>query len=204
MSDINPRLQKKRQFHTRVFLYSSVVFVFLSKPVMLEGTFPRECMMWLGYVLIVIGALGRAYCSVYIGGRKNEEVVRGGPFSVVRNPLYVFSFLAIAGVGLQSGTFFIFALLLAAFLAYYPMVIAKEEAFLSHKFGEEYESYKNSVPRWFPNFKLWSEPEQLHCQPRLVRKTLLDAAVFFLPMPCFAIIHALQTNEILPVWFMLP
>lgn len=204
MNEKTPRLLKKRQFHSRMFAVAAIFFVFVSSPMMPAGQFPRECMLWLGYALIIIGAMGRAYCSVFIGGRKNDEVIRSGPFSVVRNPLYVFSFIALVGVGLQSGMFILLALLVAAFTAYYPMVVAKEEAFLLDKFGETYENYLREVPRWKPNFKLWNEPTHSDCQPKFIRKTLMDASVFFLAMPIFSFIHTLQAHEVIPVWFMLP
>ncbi len=148
-------------------------------------------MLWLGYALVIIGAFGRIYCSAFIGGRKNDEVVREGPFSVVRNPLYVFSFLALVGIGLESGMFTLLALLVGAFILYYPLVVDKEEAYLKNKFGEPYAAYKREVPRWKPNFKLWKEPEQVDAKPKFIRRTAMDAAIFFLPLPCFSLIaHA--------------
>lgn len=204
MVEITPKLLKKRQFHSRVFAIAAAMLMFISSPLMPANAFPRECMLWVGYLLVIIGSMGRAYCSVFIGGRKNDEVVRSGPFSVVRNPLYVFSFIALTGVGLQSGMMIMLALLLSAFMAYYPLVVAKEEAFLLDKFGEPYAAYLREVPRWRPNFRLWSEPEHVDCQPKFIRKTLMDASVFFLAMPFFAVIHALQSQEIISIWFILP
>ena len=169
-----------------------------------EGYFLRECLAWLGYAFVIFGAFGRVYCSAFIGGRKNDEVVRAGPFSVVRNPLYVFSFIAMVGIGLQSGMLLVTVVLITAFIFYYPMVVAKEEAYLENKFGEPYAKYKREVPRWIPNMALWSEPEQIDAKPKFIRKTMLDASIFFLPLLCFAIINSLQADKILPVWLTLP
>jgi hypothetical protein len=148
--------------------------------------------------------MGRAYCSTFIGGRKNDVVVRQGPFSVVRNPLYVFSFLAVVGIALQSGMYTMLFLLAGAFILYYPLVVEKEEAFLLNKFGEPYEIYMREVPRWIPNPNLWREPEQFDARPRFIRRTLMDASIFFLPLPCFAIIERLHASGILPLWLTLP
>lgn len=204
MTEMHPKLLKKRQFHSRMFVAAAILLAFISGPHSQAETFSRACMTWVGYALVIVGAMGRAYCSVFIGGRKNDEVIRSGPYSIVRNPLYVFSFLALVGVGLQSGMFMMLALLVSAFMAYYPMVVAKEEAFLLHKFGAPYEAYLREVPRWKPDFKLWNEPEYVECQPKFIRRTLMDAAVFFLPLPFFAILHALQAQQVVPVWFLLP
>ena len=201
MSDA-PKLLKIRQFHSRIFVAVLVVVLLVSHP-LITGNL-RDIMLWLGYPLVIAGAMGRAYCSLYIGGRKNETVVRQGPFSVVRNPLYVFSFLAVVGIGLQSGMIFFAAALIGGFILYYPLVVEKEEQFLLHKFGEPYAAYLREVPRWIPNLKLWQEPETVESMPKFVRKTFMDAALFFLPLPCFAFIGWLQAQAILPVWLTLP
>ncbi len=203
MTDI-PKLIKARQTHSRIFAILAVAFVLVSQPLLDEGSFTRQLMLWLGYLLVIFGAMGRAYCSTYIGGRKNDTVVRAGPFSVVRNPLYVFSFIAVAGIGLQSGMFTLLALLVGAFILYYPLVVEKEEAFLLSKFGPEYETYMREVPRWWPNLSLWKEPDQFDAKPKFIRRTLMDATIFFLPLPCFALIETLHANGILPLWLTLP
>lgn len=201
---MNPKLLKARQNHSRIFAAAVVALLFVSKPMLQSGSFLRELMVWLGYAMVIFGAFGRVYSSAFIGGRKNDEVVRSGVFSVVRNPLYVFSFIAMVGIGLQSGMLLLTALLIASFVVYYPFVVAKEEGFLAHKFGEPYEKYKAEVPRWLPNLKLWNEPEQIDAKPKFIRRTALDAFVFFLPLPAFALIAHLQFSGILPVLFTLP
>ncbi|MEQ1789617.1 MAG: isoprenylcysteine carboxylmethyltransferase family protein [Rickettsiales bacterium] len=200
----NPTLLKARQLHSRIFAVVLVVVLLVSSPLFAENSFPRECMLWVGYAMVIFGAFGRVYCSAFIGGRKNDEVVRAGPFSVVRNPLYVFSFIAMIGIGLQSGMLFVTVILIIAFMLYYPLVVAKEEAYLENKFGEQYAKYKLEVPRWIPNMRLWNEPEQVDAKPKFIRKTILDASIFFLPMLCFALIAYLHTNNIFPVWFYIP
>lgn len=199
-----PKLLKSRQFHSRIFVAALVLALLFTAPSMLRRSTAFMALLWIGYALVIVGVLGRIYCSAFIGGRKNDTIVRQGPFSVVRNPLYVFSFLATLGVGLQSGMFSLTALLAAAFIVYYAQVVRKEEAFLLHKFGEPYQSYMNEVPRWLPKFSLWSEPEQVEAMPRFLRKTALDASIFFLPMPVFSVLHILHIRDILPVWLILP
>lgn len=200
----NPKLLKARQKHSRIFAIVLVLVLFVSQPMLAKGGFLRETMLWIGYMLVIIGTFGRVFCSAFIGGRKNDEVVRVGVFSIVRNPLYVFSFIAMLGIGLQSGMFLVLALLVTAFVLYYPLVVAKEEAFLEHKFGEPYTKYMAEVPRWLPNLMLWNEPEQMDAKPKFIRHTIQDAVIFFLPMPLFAIISALQASGVLPIWLTLP
>src|ERR1700722_14276872 len=57
----------------------------------------RETIQWIGLGLIGLCIGGRAWCALYIGGGKTSAVVATGPYSLCRNPLYLFS--AIRGVG---------------------------------------------------------------------------------------------------------
>ncbi len=203
MSD-RPKLLKSRQFHSRIFAVLAVLAALVIHPSKRWSEFHLQFLMWLGYSLVIAGAFGRVYCSAFIGGRKNDEVVRDGPFSVVRNPLYVFSFLATVGVGLEFRSYTVALFLAIVYMVYYPFVVKKEEAFLRHKFGEPYEAYMREVPRWLPDFKLFRESEELTARPRFIRKTAMDAAIFFVPFPCLILITILQRINWLPVWLMLP
>ncbi|MEW6635116.1 MAG: isoprenylcysteine carboxylmethyltransferase family protein, partial [Pseudomonadota bacterium] len=75
-----------------------------------QSTFPpdtpvHETIEMFGVLLIFLGIIGRLWSTLYIGGRKSAEVVTGGPYSITRNPLYLFSTVAAAGVGAQIGSF---------------------------------------------------------------------------------------------------
>jgi protein-S-isoprenylcysteine O-methyltransferase Ste14 len=199
-----PKLLKERITHSRIFA-GLVLLVFLfNAPASQNGGLTAMLFSWAGLAFVILGAFGRAYCSLFIGGRKNNELVREGPFSVVRNPLYVFSFIAVVGIGLQSGVLLLLLVLMGAFVFYYPVVVKKEEAFLVQKFGAPYETYIKEVPRWIPDMKLWAEPETTISRPKFVRKTFMDASIFFVPMLFFQAHAALHANGILPTWFNLP
>src|SRR5690606_20550686 len=68
------------------------------------GRMMHEAIEQAGMLLIIAAVLGRAWCSLYIGGRKSSQLVDTGPYSVSRNPLYVFSMLGVIGVGAQAGS----------------------------------------------------------------------------------------------------
>ena len=199
-----PKLLKARMRHTRFFVFLLVPIILFGFGLHKEDSLTHEVMEWTGYFLVIVCVLGRGYCSAFIGGIKNEVVMRDGPFSIVRNPLYVFSFLGVVGIGLQSGMFTLLGLLVLAFLLYYPAVVKKEEAFLLHKFGEPYRHYTQEVPRWIPKFSLWREPKEMTTRPGFIRQTLLDASLFFIAMPCFELLEALREMGYLPTFFMLP
>jgi protein-S-isoprenylcysteine O-methyltransferase Ste14 len=64
----------------------------------------HELIEWSGIVAIVVCIIGRTWTSLYIAGRKIDQLVTVGPYSIVRNPLYVFSILGAAGAGAQLGS----------------------------------------------------------------------------------------------------
>lgn len=197
-------LLKARILHTRLFVFAMLPVVIFSLGMLAEDGLVHEILEWVGHVLVIICVLGRGYCSAYIGGHKNDEVICEGPFSVVRNPLYVFSFIGIMGIGLQSGMITLTVLLLLGFALYYPRVVAREEAFLLHKFGDVYRNYMQKTPRWRPRWKNWIEPEYIRTQPRLLRESMRDASVFFIAFPIFEMLDMLREYDLLPAYLLLP
>jgi protein-S-isoprenylcysteine O-methyltransferase Ste14 len=164
----------------------------------------HEIIETVGVALILIAIAGRTWSSLYIGGRKKSEVVALGPYSICRNPLYVFSFIGAAGAGAQFGnvTAAIAATLLT--ISVFTIVVRKEERFLSAKFGEPYLAYKARVPRFIPNFRLWQNVSALEINPHLVVRTFLDACVFLAAIPLAEGIEMAQAQGWLPVLWLVP
>jgi protein-S-isoprenylcysteine O-methyltransferase Ste14 len=171
---------------------------------MAEGSAGHDLFKVLSYVLLIVAVLGRTWCSVYIGGHKGREVISAGPYSVVRNPLYVFSFLGVTGIGLASGTITVPIVLCLLFVAYYSAVVRHEERVLSEALGQAYRDYLARVPRWLPDFRLWRDDQYAQVRPRAVYVTMRDSAWFFVALPGFEAIERLQAMGYLPVLFHLP
>jgi protein-S-isoprenylcysteine O-methyltransferase Ste14 len=83
-----------------------------------------------GLAVIAVCIVGRAWCSLYIGGRKKAEIVDRGPYSVSRNPLYVFSFIGAFGMGAQTGSITLALLFLVLTVAVFYATVRREEAWL--------------------------------------------------------------------------
>lgn len=154
---------------------------------------------WLGYACLIVAVLGRMFCTMYVGGRKNAELVATGPYSIVRNPLYVFSFIGVLGLGLVSGMLTFLFLIAGIFILYYPRVVAREEGFLEERFGDAYRQYKANVPAWIPNFKLWRSPETIETSPKFILITLRDAVWFLAAFPILEAIEYAHEMGWLPV-----
>lgn len=194
-----PKLLKARMRHTRIYVFAVILLIIFAGSLIPSNSPAHEIMDLVGYFFVAICALGRLYCTGFIGGLKNETVIRSGPFSVVRNPLYVFSFIGVVGIGLQSGLITAFVLLVGGFMIYYPSVVKREEEFLRHKFGTAYDDYCSQVPRWIPNMKLWKEPEEIVLRPKFLRNAFFDSMVFFLPLPIFEMMELLHESGYLEI-----
>lgn len=164
----------------------------------------HEAIELAGFFLIMVCILGRTWCTLYVGGRKMSSLVQHGPYSLSRNPLYIFSIIGAAGVGLTSGSLTIgFLLGLAVFLVF-DRVIRREEHFLHDAFGTAYSDYSRRVPRWWPRISAWADLEHVEARPRLMLITFRDACIFLVAVPVLEGIEWLQVSHLLPVWLQLP
>ena len=152
----------------------------------------------IGLVLIAVAIVGRAWCSLYIGGRKAAELVTTGPYSISRNPLYFFSFVGASGVGAQSGSLTLGVIFLLATMSIFLPLIAREETFLAHTMPR-FDAYRGLTPRLWPRLSLWRSPHEITVRPALFLRTLFDGLPFVLAWPLFDGIEALQQSGLLPV-----
>lgn len=164
----------------------------------------HEAVEAVGLAAIVLSVVGRAWCTLYIGGRKKAEIVDRGPYSISRNPLYVFSFVGAFGIGAQSGSLTIAAAFVVAAVLVFHFTVKREEAFLLREFGETYARYSARTPRFWPRFSVWRDADELTIRPSLFLLTIRDGLVFLLAIPLFELIDAGQAMHWLGVAIHLP
>jgi protein-S-isoprenylcysteine O-methyltransferase Ste14 len=148
----------------------------------------------LGLVLLGICLLGRVYCTMQIGGRKSTELVTTGIYSVVRNPLYFFTFVGILGIGIISNQITVFAMVTIGFFLVYIPLIKREENFLQERFGAAFTSYLQRVPRLMPDFNLYNPPGEVTVNLTTLHNALRDALCWLLPFIVFETIEWAQHN----------
>jgi protein-S-isoprenylcysteine O-methyltransferase Ste14 len=156
-----------------------------------DGAF-HEAMESVGLAMIVLCIVGRAWCSLYIGGRKKSEIVDRGPYSISRNPLYVFSFIGAFGVGAQTGSITLAALFLAVTVVVFWFTVRREEDWLREAFGPAYAAYCARTPRFGPDFSKWKDAGMLEISPRFFLTTIRDGLMFLLAVPLFESIEKMQ------------
>lgn len=198
-------VQRKRKYVLRLGLaLCACILLFTDSLWRLPSPGIHQLIAWAGVALILVCIVGRTWCTLYIGGLKKRQLVTQGPYSVVRNPLYVFTIIGAAGIGAQAGSIAMVVLLglVVAFVFY--LVAVQEQSFLAATFGGEYLAYAERVPLFLPRFSVWQEADQLLVSPRLVRHTFRDASLFLLAIPANVLIDWLQDGGWLPVLLRLP
>lgn len=182
----------------------SVGFMIVADSRLPAGNIVRETIELSGVGMVLFCVVGRTWCTLYIGGHKNRRFVTYGPYSVTRNPLYLFTILGVAGVGAQLGS--VVLMLTAGFIAWliFNLVVLREEQNLLDIFGDTYRDYLARVPRFLPNPSLWNDVDTLEVQPYRLRATFIDATVFLVSIPITSSFEQLHDIGVLPTLIWLP
>ena len=77
----------------------------------------------------------------------SQSLITGGVYGYSRNPIYVAVLIFLAGAAILLPGPLTVGALLGTFLLLRP-VISREEAFMTHAFGEDYKHYQKHVRRW--------------------------------------------------------
>lgn len=128
-----------------------LILLIISEPTAFSAT--------LGMSSMIVGELIRIYGVAFIGSvsrtRNTEttgkDLITGGPFAIVRNPLYVGNLFLALGFAIYSGHLWFVFVTFIAFAFQYYCIVKYEETLLLKRFGEVYANYMNRVPAWFPS-----------------------------------------------------
>jgi protein-S-isoprenylcysteine O-methyltransferase Ste14 len=111
-------------------------------------------------VLAGVGALVYSFARFVTEGRgtpapvaPTEQLVVGGLYRYVRNPMYVALLAAIVGQALLLGRWVLLAYAAVVFVAVYGFVRLYEEPELARTYGQQYAAYRRSVPGWVPRLR---------------------------------------------------
>ena len=164
-----------------------------------------QALLGSGALLLVSAAvLGRIWCSVFIAGRKDAELVVSGPYAMCRHPLYSLSMLGGLGLGLATHSFSLTLATLVLLTLLFRRAAGAEEAFLAARHGQAFASYVASTPRFWPKLPLPSLPASVTVNPPVLWKAFVDAGSFMLLWALVEAARTLQTAGALPTWLTLP
>ncbi|KPA13484.1 nickel-cobalt-cadmium resistance protein [Candidatus Magnetomorum sp. HK-1] len=195
---------KNRILCTRLISIMILLLVLFTSHSWNENSFWDMSIQWIGYGLIVIATLGRIWCFVYISGYKDDQLIMLGPYSLVRNPLYFFSFTGALGLGLASENLLALILIMMLFCILYPAVVDEEESKLQERYGQLFDDYQQKTPRWIPSLKNFQEPEEYLVKPRIFFKAMLESMWFMWFYMILQIIEQLHHLDVIPVIFNIP
>lgn len=185
---------KWRQPFSLIVILACAILLFFSPPSWTHESMTGRLPETIGLLLVVIASMGRTWSSLYISGYKEHRVVCEGPYAIVRNPLYLFSFVGALGLGLATRHLSILIVITMAYLLYYPLVVWAEEYNLLQIFGQEYERYRNQVPRFIPRRLKMIEPDTYPVRPRHVRRSMQQNVWFFWAYLLLEIVTIIQDN----------
>lgn len=100
-----------------------------------------------GLPISIAGLALRAWAAGHLA--KDESLATSGPYSMTRNPLYLGSLLAAAGLAIASLSMWVAAIALASFVLIYFPVIEQEEQHLAKLFPD-FAAYAERVPQLIP------------------------------------------------------
>ncbi len=164
---------------------------------------PNSPYFLLGIVLIVIGEMIRLRSVSFAGGETRtmnvgaSSICKSGPYSIVRNPLYIGNVMIYVGFALVAGSVYVLtisSITLVYFLIQYSLIISLEEEALEEKFGDEYITYKKLVPSILPKinntFRNYdtipsSFGKTLKTEKRTLQNILLVSLLLFLRIKSF-------------------
>ena len=146
----------------------------------------------IGIVLVGIASLGRMWCSLYVAGYKDEQLITKGPYSLCRNPLYFFSMVGVLGIGFCTETLTFPIVFILLFSGYYPFVIKSEEKRLQSMFGSAFEKYTQKIPGFFPKVSTFEEPKTYQVNPVVYRIHIFSALWFVWSVGILEVIEGLR------------
>lgn len=153
----------------------TAAFLVFGPPGWIGVYFPRWITRWqfaeqgwewrfVGVVMIAVGLLplGESFTRFVRVGRgtlapmvPTERLVVSGFYRYVRNPMYLGVLTLIAGQGVLFRSAALWEYWGVVALGFHLFVIGYEEPTLRGKYGESYEEFCRSVPRWMPRVEPW-------------------------------------------------
>jgi protein-S-isoprenylcysteine O-methyltransferase Ste14 len=108
-----------------------------------------ETNFWIGALITAMGVAFSCWARVRLGRnwsatvsvKQDHELIRGGPYALVRHPIYTGLLLAILGTAIVIGQWRGLLALLVAFAALWRK-LRLEERYMSETFGDSYQRYR--------------------------------------------------------------
>jgi len=143
-----------------LFRYRSVLPVPLALVLILvrKGELRSAWLVVIGVLAVCLGQVLRLWAVRHIGTISRTRTTRygplmtGGPYAIVRNPLYVGNWLLWTGFAFWSRLLWMVPIAWAIFFAQYRAIAAWEASFIRSKYPDTYDDYARQVRPWMPRW----------------------------------------------------
>jgi protein-S-isoprenylcysteine O-methyltransferase Ste14 len=133
-----------------------------SVPLFATGSWAQLALRAVAWATFLTGAALRFWGMMYLGGRRERELVRDGPYSIVRHPLYLGSVLIGASAALFLESPVMLAALVIVAVVYGATTVRIEEAVLRSRHGDEAcDEYLARVPAFVPSMRTFFTPPRI-------------------------------------------
>ncbi len=158
----------------RRILLTAMLFTGLIVEDVVTGVKPHDLANWRdpvvvgGVLAIVLGVALRSWAVGIL--RKDAELTMTGPYRLIRNPLYLGSFLMMAGFCILIDDHENVLCILLPMALIYTIKVRREEQLLSSLFPAQWTEYVRSTPRFIPRLArvnlsaTWSGARWLGCR----------------------------------------
>ena len=147
-----------------------MLFQFLAFTLLWQGKFwTRPLTFWPGLISVLLLALaislswsssralaGQLRADAALGA--DHRLVRSGPYSLVRNPIYLSMLLLLCAIGIAVTAWQLFLPALIIFMIGTEIRVRTEEKLLASRFGASFQDYKNQVPAYLPFLRISVRP----------------------------------------------
>lgn len=193
-----------------VALIGAAVAVIASSPLVVPSPAVRALLTAAGWCSLAVGISWRIWATLYVGGRKptgrhEAKITVDGPYSVVRNPLYVGSLFIGVSTALLLHSVVLFGAVIIAAVHYCWSVVPAEEDYLRRVVGAAtFDAYAACTPRWIPNFRLFHTATTESFETRALRKEAVRASRLLAAAAFLTLAAAARCQPWWPQWLQLP
>jgi protein-S-isoprenylcysteine O-methyltransferase Ste14 len=141
---------KQTAYRLRGYLVSlPIIFALISYSFETEN----DWLNWpIGISIFLFGLFLRIWAQQHLHYRLrvHKRLTMTGPYSFVRNPIYIANIFICLGLVVMSELLWLTPITLIYCWGIYSLAIRYEETHLLDKYGKSYHIYREKVPRWVP------------------------------------------------------
>jgi len=196
--------RKKRVVLLRLAFLPMVFLALFARPSWPQASVTAFAVEVGGYIVLLAGLGLRIWSILYVGGRKSQELVTEGPYSICRNPLYLGTVLLACGVGLCFENPLMLIAAVAIVVPAHAIVVGMEERHLAQKFPGEYDAYRQKVPRFWPRLRNYRGGGNVVVPVRAIRRVAVDTLGVLLIPAIEDLLEVLHNFGLIPVLWRFP